>query len=73
MPSHPPLASNGRQLSLEKFKNKSNKIQIWTIPALDVMPGMNSAANFTPIKLFSDLKLVFFMLYTYNKQTGRWD
>ena len=32
----------------------------------NLRPGMNSAANFTFIKIFNDLKLVSFMPYTYN-------
>ena len=46
-----PLA-NGLQLSLEKLKNKSNKIKICTLPALNLRPGLNSVANLTLIKNF---------------------
>ena len=56
-----------------KFENKSNKMRIYTVPALiKLRGGLNSAAFFTTKIKFSDLKWVPFMLYTYNIE-GRHD
>ena len=55
-----------------KFENKSNKTRILAISILKLRPSLNAAAFYTYIVKFSDLKVVSFMLYTYNIQ-GRCD
>ena len=41
---------------------------IYVIPALNLRPGMDSAANFTPRIIFSDHNVKYYTLYTYNKK-----
>ena len=55
-----------------KFENKSNKTRILAIPILKLRPELNAAAFFTYAVKISDLKVVPFMVYTYNIQ-GRGD
>ena len=55
-----------------KFENKSNKMRILAIPILKLRPALNAAAFSTYTVKISDLKVVFFMVYTYNIQ-GRCD
>ena len=50
----------------QKFENKSQKYRIISVPALNLRPGMNVVAIFTPRIIFSEFKLVSFMAYTYN-------
>ena len=51
-----------------KFENKSNKMRILAIPILKLRPALNAVAFSTYTVKISDLKVVFFMLYTYNIQ-----
>ena len=58
--------------SSRKFENKSNKMRIYTVPALKLRGGLNSVASFTSKIKFPDFKWVPFMPYTYNTE-GRCD
>ena len=51
-----------------KFENKSNKMRILAIPILKLRPALNAAAFSTYTVKISDLKVVLFMVYTYNIQ-----
>ena len=51
-----------------KFENKSNKMRILAISILKLRPALNAAAFSTYTVKISDLKVVFFMVYTYNIQ-----
>ena len=55
-----------------KFENKSNKMRILAIPILKLRPALNAVDFSTYTVKISDLKVVFFMVYTYNIQ-GRCD
>ena len=43
-------------------------IRIYVLPTLNLMLGLNSAANFTPTIIFSSHNMNDFTMYTYNKK-----
>ena len=51
-----------------KFENKSNKMRILAIPMLKLRAALNAVAFSTYTVKISDLKVVLFMVYTYNIQ-----
>ena len=45
-------------------------IRIYVLPTLNLMLGLNSAANFTPRIIFSSHNMNDFTMYTYNKKAS---